>query len=116
MKPSELHGMGDEDLARTLIETEKSIFDIRFRTATDRADTGTRVGAAKADIARIKSEQRRRELKKMSVLSDDQLHQSIAAETLRTEGPGKRHAKRQLARLTTIQAVRAAKSTAAKGK
>lgn len=116
MKSSELTGMGDEDLARTLIETEKSVFDIRFKTATDRADTGTRVGAAKTTIARIKTEQRKRELKKMAVLSDDQLNTRIAAETERSEGPGKRRAKRTLVRLTTIQAARAAKASAAKGK
>jgi len=116
MKSSEMHGTGDEDLARTLVETEKSIFTIRFQTATDRADTGSRIGKAKADIARIKTEQRKRELKKMSVLSDDQLNQQIAAETDRSEGPGKRLAKRTLVRLTTIQAARAAKASAAKGK
>jgi large subunit ribosomal protein L29 len=121
MKPSELRGLGDDDLARTLDETEKEIFTIRFQTATDRADTGTQIAKKKALIARIKTEQRARELKKLQGLSDDQLNQAIAAEQGKTELPGKRRAQRQLDRLLEIQAQRLAKSvkataTAVKGK
>ena len=64
MNSSELHGMSDDVLALTLSDTEKSIFNLRFLASTDKKNTSSEVKKSKKDIARVKSEQRRRELVK----------------------------------------------------
>jgi len=63
-KPSELHGMDDHHLGETLQETIKSQFDLRFRTASDRTSTVGESKQLRRQIARIKTIQRQRELKK----------------------------------------------------
>ena len=111
MNSSELHGMSDDVLALTLSDTEKSIFNLRFLASTDKKNTSSEVKKSKKDIARIKSEQRRRELIKMAAQPDAALDAAIAAASAKVEAaaPGKRRALRTYQRLTVIQTVRAIK-------
>jgi len=108
MKANELRGMSDEQLKLTLSDTEKHLFQLRFQSATDRLETPSEMNKAKKDIARIKTLQRQRELAKLPGVSDEALAKGIADQTLRTEGPGKRKAKRAIVRLTALQDSRAA--------
>ena len=64
MKAAELLNMSDEDLAAALRDTQKTLFDLRFQSATDRLETPSMMRKARRDIARIKTVQRQRELKK----------------------------------------------------
>lgn len=118
MKPAELRGMNDDHLDVTLRDTEKHLFQLRFQSATDRLETPSEIEKAKRDIARIKTEQRRRELTQLAETADDKLTTTLSALQAKTEGPGKRRAKRAIARLTAVQAARAPKAavTPAKGK
>ena len=53
MKPAELRALADDQLAATLRDTEKHLFDLRFQSATDRLETPSEIRKAKRDIARI---------------------------------------------------------------
>jgi large subunit ribosomal protein L29 len=64
MKAEELRGMSDEDLATSLRDAQKSLFDLRFQSATDRLETPSMMKKARRDIARIKTIQRLREIQK----------------------------------------------------
>ena len=64
MKAAELRNMSEEDLAASLRDTQKTLFDLRFQSATDRLETPSMMRKARRDIARIKTLQRERELKK----------------------------------------------------
>ena len=108
MKASELHGQSDDQLALVLKDTEKHLFQLRFQSATDRLETPSEMAKAKKDIARVKTEQRRRELAKLSGLSAEAVAATVAKLEPKTEGPGKRRAKRAIARLQAV--------TPAKGK
>ena len=64
MKPAELRALADDQLAATLRDTEKHLFDLRFQSATDRLETPSEIRKAKKDIARImtiQSERRRKQ-------------------------------------------------------
>jgi large subunit ribosomal protein L29 len=105
----DLLGMSDEQLGLTLKDTEKHLFQLRFQSATDRLETPSEIRKAKRDIARIKTVQRQRELKKLGDLPADQLATRIAAlEKKVAEGvPGKRVAFRQARRLKRFHAAKA---------
>jgi large subunit ribosomal protein L29 len=107
MKISEITGMSDEQLSLTLKDTERHLFQLRFQSATDRLETPSEIRKAKRDIARIKTTQRTRELTKLVALPDAELAKQVDAIQPKTEGPGKRRAKRALARVQAIQADRA---------
>ena len=62
MKFKEVTKETDEQLAATLDETEKHLFQLRFQSATDRLETPSEIRKAKKDIARIKTAQRQREI------------------------------------------------------
>jgi large subunit ribosomal protein L29 len=64
MKAVEYRGMSDEDLGAALRDQQKTLFDLRFQSATDRLETPSMMKKARRDIARIKTLQRERELKK----------------------------------------------------
>jgi large subunit ribosomal protein L29 len=64
MKAEEYRGMTDEDLAASLRDQQKTLFDLRFQSATDRLETPSMMKKARREIARIKTMQRQRELKK----------------------------------------------------
>jgi len=125
MKANELRGMSDEQLVLTLTDTEKHLFQLRFQSATDRLETPAEIRKAKRDIARIKTEQRARELKTLAALPDDQIAAAIEAGGVLPGRPvvGRRKPRRLVNRLTRIRAGRATQKTpaaatppAAKGK
>ena len=64
MKPAELRALADDQLAATLRDTEKHLFDLRFQSATDRLETPSMMKKARRDIARVKTIQRQREIQK----------------------------------------------------
>jgi large subunit ribosomal protein L29 len=64
MKAAELRQMSDQDMAAALRDTQKTLFDLRFQSATDRLETPSMMRKARRDIARIKTLIRERELKK----------------------------------------------------
>jgi len=55
MKPVELKAMSDDQLALTVKDTEKHLFQLRFQSATDRLETPSEMLKAKRDVARIKT-------------------------------------------------------------
>ena len=123
MKPAELKKENDEQLKLSLAETEKHLFKLRFQSATDRLETPSEIRKARADIARIKTEQRRREIVAQAKQSDEQLATTAALAEKGETAPGKpligrRKPKRLIQRIAVIQAERAAarKMPAAKGK
>ena len=62
MKTEELRGMSDEQLALTLNEEVKHLFNLRIKSATDRMETPSEITSAKRQVARIKTIQRERQL------------------------------------------------------
>ena len=104
MKFAELHGMSGEQIAQTLAETEKQLFQLRFQSATDRLETPSEIKKARRDIARVKTEQRQRELTAIASIPADKLPDMLAELHTKTNGPGKRRVKRQIARLETVRA------------
>ena len=61
-KPSDLRAMNDEQLTLALRDLEKTLFQLRFQSATDRLETPSEIRNHKRHIARIKTVQRQREL------------------------------------------------------
>ena len=115
----DFRGMSDEQLSLALKDTEKHLFQLRFQSATDRLETPTEISKAKRQIARIKTLQRARELKKLVALPDADIAGQLTFLEDKVEGPGKRRAKRAVFRLQTIQAGRptaAATTTTGSGK
>lgn len=110
---TDFRGMSDEQLALTLKETEKTVFSLRFQSASDRKETATELKKAKKDIARIRTFQRERELTKLKALPAEQLATRVASlgEKDKAGGPGKRLVRRQLRRVEGLHA----KATAKKG-
>jgi large subunit ribosomal protein L29 len=64
MKPAEYRQMSDEQLALDLKDVEKNLFHLRFQSATERLETPSEIHKAKKEVARIKTIQRERQLKK----------------------------------------------------
>jgi large subunit ribosomal protein L29 len=62
-KPAELRQMSVEQLSLTLKDSVKTLFKLRFQSATDRLETPSELRKIKREIARIKTLQRERELK-----------------------------------------------------
>ncbi|QEL19985.1 50S ribosomal protein L29 [Limnoglobus roseus] len=123
MKPAEVAKENDEQLKLSLAETEKHLFKLRFQSATDRLETPSEIRKARKDIARIKTEQRRRELVAESKKSDEQLATTVALAEKGEVADGKpfvgrRKPLRVVQRIQEIQAARAAarKMPPAKGK
>src|SRR5262249_16395090 len=108
-KAAEYRGMSDEQLALTLKDTEKHLFQLRFQSATDRLETPSEIRKAKRDIARIKTVQRQRELKKLQDLPPEQLAIRITGleKKVANGKPGKRQACRQSQRLKRFHAAKA---------
>ena len=111
-KAAEYRGMSDDQLNLTLRDVEKHLFQLRFQSATDRLETPSEIRKARRDIARIKTVQRQRELAKLAQAPDDALAKMLTDLEPKTEGPGKRKAKRQIARLEALQEIRKQKTTA----
>jgi large subunit ribosomal protein L29 len=109
MKYESLAGMSDEQLALTLLDTEKHLFKLRFQSATDRLEATSEIRVAKRNIARVKTVQRERELKRLGELPDAEIAKQVETLTELVDSPGKRRIKRGLYRLQTIQAGRTQK-------
>jgi large subunit ribosomal protein L29 len=110
MKASELKGMSDEQLGMTLAEIEKHLFQLRFQSATDRLETPSEIRRAKRDIARIQTEQRRRQLEKLKGATIDQLKKLVDDLNEKTEGPGKRRVNRSLMRVESLHTLALSKA------
>ena len=93
--------MSDEQLALTLKDTEKHLFQLRFQSATDRLETPSEIRKAKRDIARIKTLQREKELGELEALALEQLATRIVGLEKKEadNAPGKRTAHRRGNRL-----------------
>jgi large subunit ribosomal protein L29 len=63
MKSAEYRGMSDEQLALSLKEVVKNLFQLRFQSATERLEAPSEIRKAKREIARIQTIQRERQLK-----------------------------------------------------
>lgn len=117
MKASELKGMSDEQIVASLKETEKHLFQLRFQSATDRLETPSEIRKAKKDIARVKTEQRARELKALAETPAEKINAAVASlekgEPVAGARPftGRRQARRSLNRLKKIQAAQAGVKT-----
>ena len=114
MKISDITGQSDEQLALALKDTEKTLFQLRFQSATDRLETPSEIRKAKRNIARIKMVQRLRQLKKLGELPDADLQKQLADIEPKTTGPGKRRAKRAQARVEALLAARTTKNGSGK--
>jgi large subunit ribosomal protein L29 len=64
MKSAEYRGMSDEQLGLSLKDLVNNLFHLRFQSATERLETPSEIRKAKREIARIKTIQRERQLKK----------------------------------------------------
>ena len=63
MKSAEYRGMSDEQLALSLKEVVKNLFQLRFQSATERLEAPSEIRKAKREIARIQTIQRERHLR-----------------------------------------------------
>jgi large subunit ribosomal protein L29 len=107
-KMKEFRGMSDEQLALTLKDIEKHLFQLRFQSATDRLETPSEIRKAKRDIARIKTIQREKELRELEALAPEQLATRITTLDAReaSGAPGKRSAHRRSKRLKRFYAAK----------
>ncbi len=116
IKTTDLRGMSDEQLALTLVDTEKHLFHLRFQSATDRLETPSEIRKAKKELARIKTLQRERELAKLKTLPAAELAARLTTLRAKPMGPGKRLVGRQIKRLVTLEAAHATPATKGSGK
>jgi large subunit ribosomal protein L29 len=63
LKAADLRGQTDEQLQATLRDTIKTMFQQRFRAATERSSAPTEIRRSRRNIARIKTIIREREIK-----------------------------------------------------
>jgi large subunit ribosomal protein L29 len=61
MRAKELRAMAGEELANTLKDLQKRLFELRFQAATDRLETPDAISKTRRDIARVLTIQRERE-------------------------------------------------------
>jgi len=114
-KLNEYRGMSDEQLALTLKDTEKHLFQLRFQSATDRLETPSEIRKARKEIARIRTLQRGRDLAKLKALPVEQLATRVESLGAKQEagGPGKRLVFRQLKRVKALHAAKLGPAKAA---
>ena len=62
MKPTEVRELTDQEIAERVSELESERFRLRFRSATQQLDNPMLLRHIRKDIARLKTEQRAREL------------------------------------------------------
>ena len=109
MKASDIKGMSEEQIAVTLKDTEKHLFQLRFQSATDRLETPSEIRKAKREIARVRTELRARELKVLAATAPEKINAAVASlekgEAVAGARPftGRRQARRSLNRLKKIQ-------------
>ena len=62
LKAVDVRAMSDDQLSDTLLGLKKEQFNLRFQQATGQLEHTARFGQIRRDIARIKTDQRRRAL------------------------------------------------------
>ena len=62
MKMNKIKEMSSEELDKELQELKQELFKLRFSLATNGLDNPMKIPQVKKDIARIKTEQRQREI------------------------------------------------------
>ncbi len=62
MKITEIKSLEQGDLLVQLAKLRKEMFDLRVKAATESIENPARIGQIRRDIARILTEQRRREI------------------------------------------------------
>ena len=62
MKAEDVRALSDDQLADELLKLKKEQFNLRFQAATGRLENTARFGQIRKDIARIKTDIRRRAL------------------------------------------------------
>lgn len=84
MKTVEIRGMSDEQLALTIKDREKELFDLRFQSTTNRLEAHAKIKQVRREIARLLTLQHERLLK---VKRDQELAplRAMTLEQLRTE-------------------------------
>ena len=64
MKAKEVREMTNDELASKLVSLKEELFNLRFRHATGQLENPNVISGVKKDIARVKTENREREIKK----------------------------------------------------
>jgi large subunit ribosomal protein L29 len=62
LKPSEIRGLGDAQVAQRLEETYEELRNLRFQHATRQLQNTARFGQLRRDVARLKTILRERQL------------------------------------------------------
>ncbi|BAM05069.1 50S ribosomal protein L29 [Phycisphaera mikurensis] len=62
MKNDEVTKMTDEQLAETLGQVRRELFDLRSKAVTEKVENNRTFGRLRRDVARVLTEQRRRVL------------------------------------------------------
>jgi large subunit ribosomal protein L29 len=60
VKPSDVHGLDDQDLVERLRDARQEAFNLRFRHATGELEDTARLSAARRDVARLLTVARQR--------------------------------------------------------
>jgi large subunit ribosomal protein L29 len=63
MKPQDVRGLSDDQLADELVKLKKEQFNLRFQRATGKVENTSRVRQVRRDIARIQTVQGERKAK-----------------------------------------------------
>lgn len=62
MKASEVKALSQEELPKKLVEKQKELFELRFKSSTKQLKNHREIPQVKKDIARLKTEERQRAL------------------------------------------------------
>ena len=65
MKGSELHKMSDDEIKAELARLRNDLFDLRSQAVTEKVADTSKFGKMRKDIARLLTERRARQLKKV---------------------------------------------------
>lgn len=67
VKAKQLRDLTDEELGKKIGDYKGELFNLRFQLATGQLDNPMRIREVKKDIARVKTIQRERELKRLNL-------------------------------------------------
>lgn len=62
MKADEVHKMSDAELVETADQLRSKLFELRTQSVTEKLENPRQLGVFRKDIARVLTEQRRREI------------------------------------------------------
>jgi len=57
MKPNDIREMTDEELARSLNDTRRELFNLRMQLQTGQLENSGRIRQVRRDVARLKTEE-----------------------------------------------------------